>query len=341
MYDVRKNFIKDIDMKRLTLFLPVLASSAVYAFEPTPYIINGTPANISDYPSFSSLYYDNGRFYGNYCGSTVINQDYILTAAHCIYGDYDSMLNTWVVPQVTDEAGYLNGQYESVRAEEFYYHDGYIDSSTEKWPNDIAIIKVSRSLSGSPDYRNLLNASVEKGDLPKIDGYVAIGHGLVNGNVDSDGILLQTSLIFTDDANCDDTEDGQLCFDGVRVGSHKNSTCNGDSGGPVYRDFGAGYVQVGITSFGPENCGDVSALATSAFTDVYHYETWINSVINGDEVPKYHVVTSGTTRQLVENATSQVKASSKHVDGGSSGGGSLGLLSIFALGFLTLRRRFL
>jgi secreted trypsin-like serine protease len=328
-------------MKRLALILPILASSAVYAFEPTPYIVNGSPADINNYPSFSSLYFDNGRYYGNYCGSTVINENYILTAAHCIYGDYDTMLHTWIVPKVTNEEGYLNGQYESVRAEEFYYPDNYVDSSALRWPNDIAIIKVSRSLSGSPNYVNRLNFDRSKATLSQTNGYMAIGHGLVNGNVDSNGILLETDLTLIGDSSCG-TTDGQLCFDGELIGNYKNSTCNGDSGGPVYADFGTniGYIQVGITSFGPEECGDRTEPATSAFTDVYHYETWINSVINGGEVPKYHVVTSGTTRQLVENATSQVKASSKHVDGGSSGGGSLGLLSIFALGFLTLRRRF-
>lgn len=199
-------------MKRLVLILPILASSVVQAFEPTPYIINGSPADINDYPSFSSLYYDNGRYYGNYCGSTVINENYILTAAHCIYGDYDAMLHTWVVPKVTNENGYLSGQYETVRAEEFYYRDDYVDSADHKWPNDIAIIKLSRPLAGSPNYLDRLNLDRDKSSLAKTDGYMTLGHGLVNGNVPSNGELLETSLIFSDDPACDGTTDSQLCW---------------------------------------------------------------------------------------------------------------------------------
>lgn len=133
-------------------------------------------------------------------------------------------------------------------------------------------------------------------------------------------------------------------FAGMQTGDYKNSTCNGDSGGPVYRDFGTGigYIQVGITSYGPAKCGDPAVAdfsATSVFTNVEYYEPWINRVINGGEIPKYHVVTQGSTRQLVENESSQIKASSKVATSGSSGGGSLSLLTIFALGLLSLRRK--
>lgn len=330
-------------MKRLAVFLPLLASSGVYAFEATPYIVNGTQANIANYPSFSSLYFDDGRFYGNFCGSTIINSEYILTAAHCIYGDYNRMLHTWAVPQVTNESGYLNGDYESVRAVEFYYPDGYVHSSAQKWPNDIAIIKLARPLSGAPNYISKLNFDNAKSTLQRTGGYKAIGHGLIEGNVDSDGILLETDLTFTFDSRCG-TSEGQLCFDGALDGNYKNSTCKGDSGGPVYADFGTndGYVQIGITSFGPESCGDRTEPATSAFTNIHYYQNWINRVINGGEIPKYHIVTEGDTRQLVENVSANVKATNEHTDAASSSGGSggsLGWLSLLTLGFFGLRKK--
>lgn len=331
-------------MKRLGIILPLLASTSAYALEATPYIVNGTQANIANYPSFSSLYYDDGRFYGNYCGSTIINDQYVLTAAHCIYGDFKQMLHTWVVPQVTDQSGYIEGDYESLRAIEFYYPDNYVDSSALQWPNDIAIIKLEGPLAGLPNYITKLNFDNEKSTLQQTNGYKAIGHGLIEGNVSSDGILLETDLTLTSDLNCG-TTDGQLCFDGALSGNYKNSTCNGDSGGPVYANFGTndGYVQIGITSFGPETCGDRSVSATSAFTNVYHYQDWINTVINGGATPKYHVTTVGTTRQLVENASGSIKATTEQTEPASSSGssgGSLGWLSVFALGVLRLRKLF-
>ncbi|WP_231565969.1 S1 family peptidase [Vibrio sinaloensis] len=338
MYDVGSSFTKDIFMKRLALVLSMLASASSHGFESNPYIVNGSPASVSEFPTFSSLYFDNGKYYGNYCGSTVINENYILTAAHCIYGAFDQMLHTNVVLGVENKNDYLSGKFESVRAAEFYYPDNYEHSEVSAWPNDIAIIKLARPLAGNPDYYNHLNLNVSKGSLEKTTGYMALGHGLVNGNVASDGQLLKTDLTFTDDSNCDNTKPGQLCFDGQLAGGYKNSTCNGDSGGPVYKDFGTGtYIQVGITSYGPATCGDPSFAATSVFTNVNQYQNWIYRVINGGETPKYHIVAKGSDRQLIENSTSKVKASSEHVDASSSSGGSLGLFSVLLLGALSLR----
>lgn len=121
---------------------------------------------------------------------------------------------------------------------------------------------------------------------------------------------------------------------GQLTGGYKNSTCSGDSGGPVYVDNGSGYVQIGITSFGPSVCGDGTQPVTSVFTEISDYYSWILRVMNGLETPKYYVTESNGVRQLVdgESDVSDADSSSNNSSGGSVG------LSLLALGIVLIRR---
>ncbi|GLT18830.1 serine protease [Vibrio zhanjiangensis] len=313
-------------MKASWVFLSlVFVVSRTLASEVSTRIVNGTDVtNIATYPSFSSLFYISGGAYSNYCGATMLNSQYALTAAHCIYDNPSNMLNTFVIPQLLDESNYYGA--EKARASEFYYPDDYIDSGTALWPNDIAIIKLETPLS-TPDYTYMLNTTYNN-NFPSVGGsinYYTIGHGLVAGNVSGSTILQQTTLEYVSWNDCrfqyGAITDKQICFGGAQSGSYKNSTCNGDSGGPVYLFDGAQYIQIGITSFGPNSCGNPSLPVTSVFTDIYDYIGWVNRVINGQEIPKYYVTTTNGQRVLVSN----VGTSS------SGSGGGIGFLTLFSL----------
>ena len=99
------------------LLAPLIYSSSVLATENaveptpdagvTPYIVNGSNASVSDFPSMASLFidridYDGVYSTGAYCGATILDPTHILTAAHCIYGNEEGQLFTTVVPQLED-----------------------------------------------------------------------------------------------------------------------------------------------------------------------------------------------------------------------------------------------
>ncbi|KWW47037.1 serine protease [Vibrio cholerae] len=324
---------------RKWLWLLLLLTTRVSAVEISPYIVNGTNANVANYPSFASLaIYISPYQYssGTYCGATVLNSRYILTAAHCIYGNSYTMLYTVVVPQLEDESQFPNGNVQLARAAEFYYPDNYVDSSAVYWPNDIAIIKLESDLNVS-NFVGVLNSSIN--NSYDVNGaYKAIGHGYVNGNVAGGTRLLETTLTFVPFATCSayygaNLGPGHVCFTGPQIGSYRNSTCSGDSGGPVYWDSGSGYVQIGITSFGPSTCGNPALPVTSVFTEVSDYYSWILRVMNGLETPKYYVTESNGVRQLVAGGTTTVSVSE------SSSGGGVSLLIAFFLGMLMIIRR--
>ncbi|EHU0382973.1 GlyGly-anchored extracellular serine protease VesA [Vibrio cholerae] len=323
---------------RKWLWLLLLLTARVSAVEISPYIVNGTNANVANYPSFASLaIYISPYQYssGTYCGATVLNSRYILTAAHCIYGNSYTMLYTVVVPQLEDESQFPNGNVQFARAAEFYYPDNYVDSSAVYWPNDIAIIKLESDLNVS-NFVGVLNSSINNSyDVSAT--YKAIGHGYVSSNTAGGTRLLETTLTFVPFATCSayygaNLGPGHVCFTGPQIGSYRNSTCSGDSGGPVYWDSGSGYVQIGITSFGPSTCGNPALPVTSVFTEVSDYYSWILRVMNGLETPKYYVTESNGVRQLVAGGTTVSPVTSS-----DSGGSSTGL-ALLVLGLLMVLR---
>ncbi|AXN33532.1 S1 family peptidase [Vibrio coralliilyticus] len=365
-------------MRKLSILLPFAMLSSGYVLdahstEISPYIVNGTSVTDSEifntYPTFTSLYFHNGSSFGNYCGATLINSQYILTAAHCVHDDqgtpnYNGMLHSWAVPRMADEAQYNTGAYLSGRVEEVYFPSTYDENLNPSLgpvlPDDIAIMKLESAINVS-DYQSRINSTVDNSYALNngSDTFRAVGRGLIEGQASSNGKVLQTNLTIQSIATCgSSTTSKQLCFTGIQQGNYKNSTCNGDSGGPVYWWDGSEYKQVGITSYGPQTCGDPNQSYTSVFTEVYDYSAWISNVLNGTEDPKYIVQKSADSRQLIEKSTGFVKATSSALVNSTvmpaistssstsssssntgGGGGSLGYLSFLLISAALFRRK--
>lgn len=330
---------------KLVLVLPLFFVPESKAIEATPYIVNGNQANLSDYPSFASLYYDDGNRYGYICGATIINSEYILTAAHCIYDEADDNLHTWVVYPLVDKGQYLTYQHQAARVKAFYFPDDYEHLRSKGWPNDIAIIQLESGLNVG-DYQYLLN-SAENDTYARnkgSDSFKAVGHGLIEGNQPSNGRLLETSLLLIDKSVCNST-DKQLCFDGTKVGAYKNSVCKGDSGGPVYSWDGNQYRQIGVTSYGLKQCGLSTKPAVAVFTEIYDYNPWINRVISGGQAAKYYVTTDRHGNRQYVDTTARKGGNGprapeipKQTPESSESGGSLGIVILALLVFVGWRR---
>lgn len=314
-------------MYKWILFSAMLSANA-YAVDFQPYIVNGSDTSSATYPSFASLLYQSSAQYStnSFCGASIINSQFILTAAHCIYGKKDTMLYTVVVPQLDNVADFPYGNIQISRAAAFYYPSTYINSSSALWRDDIAIIKLETPLNVA-DYSALLNTQLNN-DYPAGNNYKAIGHGYVAGNVPNANKQLQeTTLTFVSNAVCSAfygsaLTSKQICFDGAVSGAYKNSTCSGDSGGPIYWFNGSQYIQIGLTSFGPSLCGDTNQPITSVFTELYDYQSWIQRVLTGAEVPKYYVATQNGVRVLIDTQTVAPQEES---------GGSLSILGLTLL----------
>ncbi|MFA0524407.1 trypsin-like serine protease [Vibrio sp. 10N.222.52.C3] len=329
----------------LGLLAPLIYTSSVMATENTdestpdvgvtPYIVNGSDASVTEFPSMASLFidridYDGVYSTGPYCGATILDNYHVLTAAHCIYGDENAQLFTVVVPQLEDTSLFPNGSIQKVRVSEVYYRTDYSNSINQLLRNDIAILKLEASLN--------LQSSAET-VIPQFDTYlnaandfVAVGHGDIETDVDGTTLLQQVDLTYVDTLNCKGVfgplvTDKQICFNGNGPNNGLyGGTCQGDSGGPVFWKNGSTYEQVGITSFGPTTCGDDIGV-TSVFTEVYDYKDWITDVTKGINDSTETVQFTATEAKRVA-----VAGTSASTGSGSSGGGiSFGLLGMLML----------
>ncbi|MDE1236820.1 S1 family peptidase [Vibrio aestuarianus] len=327
----------DIMNKWVVLFSSLAVSSNVCAVDVKPYIVNGSYADVTTFPSMASLFFDQidyTQVYGiaSYCGASLLSNQYVLTAAHCIYGNEKAQLFTSVVPQLQDERDFPNNILEKGKVAAIYYPSTYNNTTLL---DDIAILKLETPLTtvSSVNYLKRPDAGADATYRLSSEQFVAVGHGDTSSNVDNNTLLLQTNLTFVPNNLCnyESTTATNLCMQGVISGltGLENATCQGDSGGPLFWSHGSEYIQVGLTSFGPATrCGDPSSSigATSVFTEIHDYADWIDSVMNGSESPKF--VVTEAKRQAYLNPPSS-----------DSGGGSLGWWSLLLVFSTLLRRR--
>ncbi|CRK87988.1 CLUMA_CG001774, isoform A [Clunio marinus] len=120
-------------VKVLLVFLFGL-SSAENSNVIQPFIVNGTDTRIEDFPSMVSI-----RLKGDHlCGGTILNDEWILTAAHCLYGmpsDFSVQYATTVISQIGMNVAF---------AEKLVRHENYRPSIHK---NDIGLLKLRTPLN--------------------------------------------------------------------------------------------------------------------------------------------------------------------------------------------------
>ncbi|XP_066247805.1 trypsin-7-like [Euwallacea similis] len=226
-------------------------------------IIGGSPANIEDYPYQVLLMIDDLPN----CGGSIIQENFVLTAAHCIY-DVDPH-------HLTIRAGSANrttgGQV--VRITSVYYPDSF---NIDTYDYDVAILKLETPL--------VLNEQVGTINLPSPDydieqGEIAIATGW--GQTDPDDstlpvILQKVELPEIVTQTCRNYY-GSLITNRMFCAGYKEGgkdTCSGDSGGPLTAN---GY-QLGITSWGSDRCAQSGS--PGVFTKVAYFREYIDDILN-------------------------------------------------------------
>lgn len=248
-------------------------------------IIGGIPTSSNEFPFFALIrivtYSKNrdGRYYEEFCGGTIIDKYYILTAGHC--------LNESAVTTVTVGLKYLSEFTDkSMEVEKLIIHPKY-ETKNVTIENDIGLIKLKHQLQ--------FNEKVKPIDLPREDEeqdfrLVQIaGFGALDRkkNQASEQLMAATIRIVHNNL-CKVRWIGYSPFRQVCAGdlSGKKDACLGDSGGPLFGTKQNGQpVLLGITSFG-KGCATVGRPAV--YTRVSHYVDWIKSVIGEKQEKSKH-----------------------------------------------------
>lgn len=221
-----------------------------------PFIVGGHDAT-EEYPFMVSLQTAEGQ---HSCGASLIEQDWAVTAAHCVQGD--SVQQVRVGSADRTAGGTVAGISEKIVHPEFDITDfgnGY----------DIALLKLDQQVPQEPI--RIADDAGQPGTPTRIIGWGATCDE--SQQCPQPPVQLQelgTELVPAD--RCDPiSADRELCIDSPTEGAQ---SCYGDSGGPQLKGKPGEWELIGATSRdGDEDpaCGT----GTGIYTDVTAHQDWI------------------------------------------------------------------
>lgn len=232
-------------------------------------IVGGLEAQIGDW-GWQVFIYQNINGEKSLCGGSLINTQWIITAAHCV-SESLSPANYLVSVGVHTLKNATNLAVSKVIMNSAY------DDETSL--NDLALLKLKNPIQIDNTTFKIVPICVPTSSarFQNTLGY-ATGWGTLSSGGSVSNVLMQVSLMILPDYNCtqsiytDVDAETQVC---AGIGNGKD-TCQGDSGGPlVQKDSDGRWYLVGITSYGV-GCGTNPGVYTRASA----YSSWILSNLN-------------------------------------------------------------
>jgi trypsin len=215
-------------------------------------VLNGDDAVANSWPWMVNLiqWLGGNTYSGHFCGGSIISQQYILTAAHCVDFLSASQLAIYVGGYETVQSGSTLNEANIYRVSRIKRHPFY---SSRTLRNDIALVKLSRSITYSDEVSPICLPATTDSKVVYNKKLVLSGWG-VDETRDLPSVLQQAQLtVINGNSLC--TANGRSYnintnYCALGVGSPTPNSCFGDSGGPLQYYDGTKWTVFGLVSYG-------------------------------------------------------------------------------------------
>uniref|UniRef100_A0AAG5DGA4 Peptidase S1 domain-containing protein n=1 Tax=Anopheles atroparvus TaxID=41427 RepID=A0AAG5DGA4_ANOAO len=251
-------------------------------------IFGGEEAMSGQWPWHAAIFHRIDRTFTYQCGGTIINQNTILTAAHCVQLNK----NVITVDRLSVQVGrtYLyaaEAHTQEHQAERIIVHEEY---SATQVRHDIALIKLATDIKFTDFVQPIClwdRSNVNIGPLVGRVGAV-VGFGITEVGAVADRLRVAYMPI-VDTQTCLDSNRnlfGRVLTRNIFCAGFRNGTtvCGGDSGGGMYFEIESRWYIRGIVSFSGQNCQSADF---AGFSDVATYLDWINRYTSGTQSSPY------------------------------------------------------
>ncbi|XP_064085050.1 uncharacterized protein LOC135200367 isoform X2 [Macrobrachium nipponense] len=228
-------------------------------------IVGGDPTDIDQYPWMAGITTKSDDF--TFCGGSLLNDLYVLTAAHCLYQQYPDDIYVRFGETTRDSYKSVN-----VDVEKMIIHPKYDINIVYK--ADIGLIKLKQPIPTFTDKIFPVCLALGKETYADFDAQVSgwgrnsFGGDVTNGLMEATVRVLSTSTCRRESAyEKFEVHKKVLCALGKGI-----DACQGDSGGPLVVLEGDRYKQVGIVSWG---IGCAQQEYPGIYTRVSSYSKWI------------------------------------------------------------------
>ncbi|CAB3250557.1 unnamed protein product [Arctia plantaginis] len=230
-------------------------------------IVGGVETGINEFPWMARLSY----FKRFYCGGMLINDRYVLTAAHCVKGFI------WFVIKVT--FGEHNRCNATTRPETRFVLRAIANKFTlSNFDNDIALLRLNERVPISETIKPICLPDNDKHLYVDVKA-VAAGWGTLTEEGKVSCTLQEVEVPVISNQECRNTKytpsmitDNMMCAGYPKTGG--KDSCQGDSGGPLIaeRKHDKRYELIGVVSWGN---GCARAGYPGVYTRVSKYLEWI------------------------------------------------------------------
>uniref|UniRef100_F7D0J2 Chymotrypsin like n=1 Tax=Monodelphis domestica TaxID=13616 RepID=F7D0J2_MONDO len=231
-------------------------------------IVNGENAVSGSWPWQVSLQQQNGF---HFCGGSLINQNWVVTAAHCNVSP-----NHVVVLGEHDRSS----SAEPIQVRTISKIITYPGWNSNTMNNDLTLLK----LSSPVQFTNRISPVClnTNSNLPQGLTCVTTGWGRTSGVANTTPAQLQQVVLpLVTVYQCQQYWGSRITDAMICAGGSGASSCQGDSGGPlVCRQNNlqnAPWVQVGVVSWGTSNC---NIQAPAMYTRISKFSSWINQIVS-------------------------------------------------------------